>query len=676
MRRITSLIPGFDTIFTGAGISSGSPSSLPQGDDLADVAWRLLTSRMDIDPSARRRIRQRIKDGRLRLEQLLNVMTVGGVGMPLSALVTVYEAVASTQFNYIHARLVELTPATHFTVNMDLLLEHASASAGVAIAVEHLHGRHDQPGTIVTTISQYLDQLDPSVADRLGTALRGQRVLVTGYSARDRDIHWLFEKYPPRHLTWLVYPSSDDLPDPVERREKELSPEARRLLDTLTAADPRGVDERRTTTEDYLDEVLPAASPRVRVLRSQLSTRPPRRTMALPTGARATYAAEPRWRRELAIAAVLLDQGMPEAAARLLDRSSIPSSEPDARIAAAKMRARAHRRSGHSWAALRSLLRPVGGLAYPSQLKAVANEASATVGNTRLYFLAGPLDVVLLRLAEREGRRGTAFQIATRIAQQRASRGLLTDSERRFNLLSDKAVRGSVDLGTWLNTLTWRADLLKVQGRIDEARSLLIDDFEDREYSDSSQKAYVDWKLLELDLVSEGPKPETLRSLSELAARGQDTLSPGAHCWLQLSRIGATRGGVLASRHWAEIEQIARRDPHTENFMHLQFAELARVQRNFDEMRHHLRAANRIERDRTRWRGSRTARLAAQIIGATGAAETASTERDRVRASRALSHTAMKLEKIGAHLPAQRARRNATLAQSAGDLSEIWQIAM
>jgi hypothetical protein len=662
------------TILTGAGISMGAPSSLPSGDHLADLAWRLLTQESQVDSRAHAEVRKRIRHGHLRLEQVLNVMMVGTAGVPLETLVTVYEAVDTQAFNYLHARLAEFSSVQHFTVNMDRLLEVAAAAMGVTLDVTHLHGRFDQPETIITTISQYLDQLEPELAEKFAKALLGRKVLVTGYSARDRDIHWLLVRYPPREVTWLVYPwAQNGTPD--LRREQELSAEAIRLLDTLRANGSTHVAEVRMTTEYFLDGILPQASDRTSILRPLLDAQPSPSDLPLPPHARNAYAAVPDWRRTLAVAAVFFDQGLPSAARDALRSIVLPSGETGGRVALAKMTGRILRRENRPWAAIWAFLRP-SARHYRGQLKAVANETSAALGSTVLWPVADLADLVLLRFAERGGHHRAAVQVGTRIAQHRSSRGNLTTSERRLRQLLIDTPSNEIDLGTRINTLTWRADSLKVQGRVQEAQALLRDDLDDREYANATQKAFVDWKLLELNLVVDGPAHETVRSLAELAQSGRDALGPVAYCWLQLTRIGASGGNCLRESDWEETEQIARRRPDTEHYLHLQLAELSRYQGDFDSMKKHLRSARLVERNRAKWRGSETGRLAANLIQATARAQTARQPGDRAAAVRELDRVERALRRMGANLPADRALRNATIARRDGALDDLWQIAM
>lgn len=672
--------PLFHTVISGAGISTSLPSALPTGADLADIAWRILIRDVDIDASVVECVQGRIKSDDLRLEQLLNVMMVGKVGMPLDALVTVYASVKSAEFNYLHARLTELDGAIHFTVNMDTLLESAASAQHIRTTLFHLHGRWDEPSSIITTISQYLDRLDPESEQLFGRALANKRVLVTGYSARDRDIYPLLKKYPPAELTWLVYPSKGTQQlTPDQRRAKELSPEAITLLDDLRRSGSTKVTEIRETTSAFLDILLPRPTDTIAALRPLLdSTNSPCEDWPLPLPAMIRYGAEAEWRRRLAVAAVLFDQGFVDAAQTILERASVPKSEPLARLTRVKMQARVRRRNGQPWRAILLLTRPIRGVRYREQLKSVANECAAALGRTRLYPVADRLDKGLLRKALSDHRFETALQVATRLAQHASTRGELVQADHRFAELAELANRPGVGLGSWINALTWHADLLKVQGRADEARALLERFIDDSFYADYGQKAYLRWKILEINLVTDGATVETLEGLDNLARLGQSALGDTAYCWLQLTRIGATFGEVLEEEGWTSVARIATSAPDTKHFLFLQLAELARSREDFDAMRVHLRRARRVQRDRGQWRGSRTGKLVERLIRATALAQRASTPWEHNSAAARLGRVEAALQRLGALPLAERAAKIASIASGNvdGRIRDLWQINM
>lgn len=632
---------GFDTVLTGAGISFEAPSNLPSGEELAAAAWEVLAQTVGLPSELVDDVTHRIQERALRLEQLLDVMTFGGNGVPLEVLVTAYVAVESDAYNSNHERLSYLPGVHHFTVNMDTLLEIAAETRGWDIHITHLHGRWNHPGEISTTISQYLAELDPTLEREFGDAINDKNVLVAGYSARDRDIQPLFLKFPPASLTWLVYPKAGRNPtDADAARRLELEPEAMRLLDALRDSGRTYVHERRTTIGEFLAAPPPAVSLPARASFS-------RGTNGARVPMMRGYARVEDWRRRLAIAAVLADQGMGDRLAAVLDPIRIPPEHRDARIAAAKLRARILRRQGHRAKALWTLIVPVGHRGYLDQLKAVANEVSATLPGTRLHWLADPFDRALVMRADGK----TKFLISTRVAQRESARGELRSADAMLRELGQRFSRREVGLGNWVNYLTWYADVLKMLGQVDDARRILQRDIDETFYSDQAQSAALEWKLLELALVSEGPTPETLDGLRVLEDRGPDAIGVNQHCWVQLTLVGAT--GT-----WSKsLERAARQRADTEMFFYLQRAEVARASGDFIHARRLVRRALRVERDRGRWQGARTGRLAGKLILATLEGQLGSE-----RAATDLQKLARDYERIGADLPAARAHANAAIA--------------
>lgn len=100
-------------MITGAGISFEAPSNMPSSERLATLAWEALARSVGVPPNLVAAVSGRINDRLLRLEQLLDLMTFGGQGMPLDVLVTVYNALDSNVFNMNHLRLSSLEGVEH-----------------------------------------------------------------------------------------------------------------------------------------------------------------------------------------------------------------------------------------------------------------------------------------------------------------------------------------------------------------------------------------------------------------------------------------------------------------------------------------------------------------------------------------------------------------------------------
>ncbi len=215
----------FNTVITGSGIPKDPPSSLPLGDELAVMAWaRLLDAAARIAPTVGNTVAEvepRLLD--LRLEQLLELCV--GAGMDVDSVESVYAFMADAEPNKNHQLMASLPPHVHLTLNIDTLLEGAGFAP---YAVAHLHGRVDRPRSVMTTVSQYLEGLEPALEEQLVRATRGRSVLVVGYSGRDFDVFPTIVRAVPRRLRWLVRPGS------------RLSPEVEAGLTQLRASGVRG----------------------------------------------------------------------------------------------------------------------------------------------------------------------------------------------------------------------------------------------------------------------------------------------------------------------------------------------------------------------------------------------------------------------------------------------------
>jgi uncharacterized membrane protein YidH (DUF202 family) len=700
--------PHFDTILTGAGISIPSPSVLPDGNALASIAWRLVNFELGaLDERQVQAVTDRFwgeNDG-LRLEQLIDVMTFG---IDLKVLVSAYDAVADAKHNYIHLRLVELAAASLFTVNMDSLLEDACKALGANQSLTHLHGIHSDHDSIVTTISQYLQDLPPHLHQQLREAITGKRVLVVGYSGRDRDIMPLFRLYAPQELTWLVHPRADD--DPSVSRNMEVEQEARDLLDDLTARfGAHRIHETRTRAEHFLDSKLPLPSPMVAALRPLVSAVPAKPDIwPLPTSGIDAYVAVPTWRRKLAVAAVLRDLGMTEVMLAVLRRTHIPVREADARVGARKLKGRGLKRAGHPRRALLVFLLPIIGVWYLRQLRAVANEVASTLTHAGLPGSARILDRALVKWGSSRG--GEFARAATfaqgRIAQRASAAGDLPSASSAFQaILDDPSNRIVLGLGAWVDQWTWFADLQKVRGDIKGAMKSLDEAQKEYPYADASQRTMIAWKRAEIALVSKGPTSGVLAELEAVLQRAQRSADVSAKFWSSVSRIGAVAASDLAGARALvrDLQSMGGLRIDQQLFLDLQAAELERVEGDFAACRQHLLRAQKLESDHRRLPdGAATAKLTIRLISAKCEASLARSDEDRERVATKLQEIVTELEGMGAALPAAHARvvrayvqgaplddlilkgweRQGWLAEAArarggpAALSEIWQIVM
>jgi tetratricopeptide (TPR) repeat protein len=203
------------TILAGAGLSRGS--GLPLGDELAEKALNLvlISGQVLLNDSELLSVRRAAK--RLRLEILLERLVTEA---PKYFLFGVYDLLKGARPNFNHLAVITLKPHSLVTTNQDLLLEEAAESLSVKRSVIHLHGRCDNRQSIITTISQYLSGLRPTVEDQFRASLTGKHVVVLGYSGRDRDIMPLLSEGTMRSVTWLHHPGGQMSPELLQLKEQ------------------------------------------------------------------------------------------------------------------------------------------------------------------------------------------------------------------------------------------------------------------------------------------------------------------------------------------------------------------------------------------------------------------------------------------------------------------------
>lgn len=214
-----SLLAGA-TVLCGAGISRLAPSSLPDG---AALARRLVELVLDgpvvFADAAFEQVFAALQprpDGEqdLRLELLFELFAHE---LDPKVLVEVFQLLEGARPNGNHFSLLLCGAAHILTVNQDVLFEQAARDLGRPDpdgCVIHLHGRCDQPSTIVTLISQYLAGLPPDLAERLRVAVEDRPVVVLGYSGRDRDIMPALARARPCEVRWIQF-APDGTPQPL-----------------------------------------------------------------------------------------------------------------------------------------------------------------------------------------------------------------------------------------------------------------------------------------------------------------------------------------------------------------------------------------------------------------------------------------------------------------------------
>src|SRR5207302_229233 len=130
-----------------------------------------------------RRARHLIVDGlawsaggepELRLELMLELLARE---LDPAILVEIFRILERGEPNANHAAIAMSNVRAVVTTNQDLLLEAAGSRR-----VLHLHGRVDDPGSIITLLSQYVEGLPLPTATALTKAVKGRPLVVVGYS--------------------------------------------------------------------------------------------------------------------------------------------------------------------------------------------------------------------------------------------------------------------------------------------------------------------------------------------------------------------------------------------------------------------------------------------------------------------------------------------------------------
>src|SRR5436305_496676 len=192
-------------VVCGAGISIEPPSQLPNGEELTQRVIELLLDSDDVVLDLNDILELRTAAQSIRLELALELLSRH---IEVSKLVQVYTLLLGAIPNHNHLALACANISCIITTNQDVLLESAATLLGTTPEILHLHGRCDQPETIVTLISQYMAGLLPDEAQALREALEGQVVLVVGYSGRDRDVMMVLGESGSTHIRWILHPGS------------------------------------------------------------------------------------------------------------------------------------------------------------------------------------------------------------------------------------------------------------------------------------------------------------------------------------------------------------------------------------------------------------------------------------------------------------------------------------
>ncbi len=607
----------FDVVIAGAGISKPLPSRLPDGDQLAELAWRMVVDSMpwklrELTHGATEQLvagrnpRETVSRDKhdLRLEQLLEVLRRA---IPLDILVGVYRVLGTASANSIHTVLGrnELDLGRIFTLNMDSLIDNVAGKL-----VTHLHGRWDKPDTIISAIGQYLHGLPPDVDFDFGSAVHGKRVLVLGYSGRDRDVIASLTRHPPSAVHWVGHPGHELTEDAsrlradLERRGTKVDP-----VDYVACEDfliPRFLDSGGSTDALVPSGSEPAVSPEWKV----------------PSDALEALGQVPLACRVRGVALVMLEIGRKKDAVELLRHTHAVGREA---LEFRKLTASGLRSLGSNARAIGLLAIPPA-CVWDRELREAwldnRGEVAGALSAMGHASLADHLDNSIVRrgdTATTDHELANALHARARRAQRMEMRGDLESAAQDLDAISrNPDARRLMGLGGYMLAETWRADLLKMKGKYAEATDVISCVIDDLPYGDLTQRAYALWRRAEIKLlfhVDETGVDADLNEAGRLAALANDTrvrfwtLATEADAWGRRDRRRARECQLKAEKLLADVRAFG------ELYWLLIKAEFARGEDRLDECRCFAEEAVQLSQNRIRLpTGHVSARAAGHLI--------------------------------------------------------------
>jgi tetratricopeptide (TPR) repeat protein len=204
-------------MLSGAGTSMVGCTRLPSGPDLLRRALEML-----------------VTDARL-VDQRDRVLEDEGISTLVPELVfqrfhdilhdlpsALYDPFRRARHNGVHALLADLASSGAFiaTSNFDLGIERAADEKSLRLPDGlplHLHGRADDPESLVHTIRAVGRGLTTEIGAYFHTGLVDRHLVVLGYSGNDHEIMEAIVKARPREITWLVRARDDWALTNIER---------------------------------------------------------------------------------------------------------------------------------------------------------------------------------------------------------------------------------------------------------------------------------------------------------------------------------------------------------------------------------------------------------------------------------------------------------------------------
>lgn len=203
--KLTSKIKhGRLAILAGAGISMVSPTSLPSGDELRDLATQTISA----SPELSQYFTLLTHDDNYKelLPEFMFQTLWEHIGPELGDF---FQVLKPANQNAVH-RFINLlyqdfgVPVA--TTNFEHLIEGFDKTKPNVL---HLHGSLQKTRNIVIRLNQVGRTIPLQLADKFLHFVKGKTVLILGYSGRDSDVMSLIEKSEAENLMWLFHNDSD-----------------------------------------------------------------------------------------------------------------------------------------------------------------------------------------------------------------------------------------------------------------------------------------------------------------------------------------------------------------------------------------------------------------------------------------------------------------------------------
>ncbi|MBH0023982.1 SIR2 family protein [Salinibacterium sp. SWN248] len=445
----------YDIVISGAGISLAAPSNVPTGDDLMRNTWdRLIRGLAEAERAVLEPATSAIHSSPapIWLEPLAEIVDTR-VG-ERDILVSTYVDVSTQKWN-VHHQMLTAMDALQITLNVDTLLEAAGGEAW------HLHGRWDDPASIVTTVRQYSDGLPPKVSLALVAALEHRNVLVLGYSGRDTDVIPILMKTSPKLLHWMHFGSA-----PVDGRVERLQHQLGGVMSIFSGG---------------AQDVLPLFH----------GTKQPK-PAPLPANPRAEdrFDEIPQPRRLLATSAIAFELGLNNVVIETLSSYRFVGQDE---IGRRKLLARSHSRLANHSASLRVLAAAPRDIQTFRAWPRTVNEIAAILPAAGHPLLGNAADHLL---AKHPRMRDSA---RVRIAAKMQIDGRLDRSRESLKATcEDPLVHQRIGIPGLVDALTAYSDTLKLLGDYTEALRIARRATAQASYANLSQRAFAIRRLAEI----------------------------------------------------------------------------------------------------------------------------------------------------------------------------------